>query len=130
MNPEQMRRWWMGSVGGCCLLGLGAWLVCGMASCGICKPDFSGFWQTDLDRVRQDKAGAIVSYEVKSGVVLVSLADRVGDCHVFRLDHPGKSTQETLEILKQTQTEQTKTKPNSTPDGTRQPAGGSPRPPM
>lgn len=99
-----------GSFGIACVSALSAWMVCGVASCGLCRPDFSHFWQIDLESIQQDKAGVIVSFEEKSGEILVSIADRVGDCHIFRLNHPGKSTKETLEILKTKQEEQKKAK--------------------
>ena len=99
-----------------------------MTSCGICQPDFSQLWQTDLAGIQEGKSGVIVSCEEKSGEILVSLADRVGDCHIFRLNHPGKSTQEALDILRRTMEEQSRAKPNPTPDGLRQPADGSPKP--
>jgi hypothetical protein len=117
-----------GSLRMCCLLVIAAWTVCGITSCGIWTSEVTEFWQADLDSIQQDKAGIVVSYEEKPGEILVSLADRTGRCDTFRVNHPGKSTKETLSILKAKQAEQKKTKPNPTSEGLRQPADGSPKP--
>lgn len=127
MNRETTKRWVAGCLGVSCLIGVAAWIVCGVTSCGISKPDFSHSWQTDLDSIQNDKAGAIVSYEEKSGEILVSLADSVGDCHVFRLNHPGKSIRETQEILKKKKEEQDRAKSNRVEDAKQQVDSGTNR---
>ncbi len=40
-----------------------------------------------------------MSYEVRRGVIVVTLVDRHGDAHVHILDHPGVSQEEALGVL-------------------------------
>lgn len=103
------------------LAGASVWVVCGVFSIGFCKPDLSHHMQIDLQLVQQADSGEIVHYEQKYGEVFVSLVDRVGDCHIFLLKHPGKSTAETLEILKRTQEGQRNRKLNQASEATASP---------
>ena len=72
----------------------------GIACCHGCRhPDLSHYRQVTLENLEQADYGEILHYEERHGTVFVSLADKVGDCHIFLLKHPGKSIQETLTIL-------------------------------
>ncbi|MCY2990897.1 MAG: hypothetical protein NTY19_23930 [Planctomycetota bacterium] len=100
------------------LAGASVLVVCGVFSIGFCKPDLSHHRQIDLQLVQQADSGEVVHYEQKYGEVFVSLVDRVGDCHIFLLTHPGKSVPETLEILNRTQEEQQNRKLNQASEAT------------
>ena len=103
------------------LAGASVCVVCGVFSIGFFKPDLSHHMQIDLQLVQQADSGEIAHYEQKYGEVFVSLVDPVGDGHIFLLKHPGKSTAETLEILRRTQEEQRNRKLEPAPEATASP---------
>ncbi len=73
----------------------------GIACCHGCRhPDWSHYRQVTLENLGQADYGELLHYEEKQGAVLVSLADKVGDGHIYLLKHPGKTVPETLTILK------------------------------
>lgn len=46
-----------------------------------------------------------ISFEEKHGEIFVHVIDRFQDGHIYQLDHPGISNEQTLEILKAKQVE-------------------------
>ena len=99
MKMISKRKWMVLGLAVIILAGATIWLVHGiLVSSGIWKPDLSHQRQIDLQSIQL--YGGVAAFETRYGEIFVSIVDSAGDCHMFWLQHPESSTEETLEILK------------------------------